>query len=638
MKYDFCGNVTQSQETHWRTGIPELSLSKEFHYNDRGQLIYCRETVNNIVHSTSLYYDQQGRVEATLSGPMEEYYEYTLQGWLKGVNVLRDADDLYDWTGNYSFGGQLSSVTKHHATDFYEHEGYTQFNYDGLGRLILANNTQNDDQGGFSEQQSYDRNGNVTFIHRNNNGAVQQLSLFYAGNRLDSLIKNGNTVRFQHNANGAVAYDGNQGLFLQYNLQGLPITATDTSGLINTHYSYLSGGEKISVTRANGSSLKYRGSFIYKKTPGKDDKLERILTSYGSIISIGEDQSGNAILANYHFLKDYNKNVIAVIDLDNNYDYIQEKVKEENEYFPYGQKVVHSWMPMDTTNRYRFGEKEEQKSFGINYVDFGARLYDPSISRWVSPDPLAVKDPSVSVYSYCSGDPINKIDQNGLWVKDSTGVLKAESGDNAWTLARFLGTSPEIAKIMLLEQGYKIDSRGVLHLKVGDPFYYEEFITEDSENARLRGLGKIIYHLSGERLLSGSKSTQSLFKRYWDGGNDYQLTNRQFAGILMKIESGLVRVKPITQITLAGNSDKTYPGFSVLANFYSDPEYKYAFGTATLYANQKGEYVGFKDEYNFNKMKGSRTTKNEIITRVIGAISPDSATDFIIRYGYQEHK
>ena len=469
MKYDFNGNVIQSKETHWRTGMPEMSLLREYVYTDRGQLKYSKESVNNIHHESFFGYDQIGRIDAIQSGPMNEYYEYSLQGWLNGIYVLRDGDDLWDWSGIYRYGGQLASITKHHATDLYEHEGVTQFNYDGLGRLISASNSQYNNQGGFSEQQSYDRNGNITSIYRNNNGVVQQLSLSYDGNRLDSLMKNGNTVRYQHNANGAVSYDGNQGLFLQYNLQGLPLSITDTSGLTNTCYSYLSGGEKVSVTRADGSSVKYRGSFVYRKTPGENDKLERIMTSYGSIVSTGEDLSGNPVLANYYFLKDYNRNVVSVIDLDNNYDYIQEKVKEENEFMPFGQRVNFSWMALDTTNRYRFGGKEEQNRFGIHYTDFGARLYDSSISRWITCDPLASNYPNVSPIVYCNDNPMLFFDPGGMmWYS-----YEDEYGNICYTYSERKLSEEEIKEKNYTELGYTYQTGGKYYSLFGQILDYK---------------------------------------------------------------------------------------------------------------------------------------------------------------------
>jgi RHS repeat-associated protein len=65
--------------------------------------------------------------------------------------------------------------------------------------------------------------------------------------------------------------------------------------------------------------------------------------------------------------------------------------------------------------RYGFGSKEkdhEMKGKGNSY-DFGARIYDPRLGRWLSLDPLMSKYPGMSPYNYTANNPILYIDQDG---------------------------------------------------------------------------------------------------------------------------------------------------------------------------------------------------------------------------------
>lgn len=48
-----------------------------------------------------------------------------------------------------------------------------------------------------------------------------------------------------------------------------------------------------------------------------------------------------------------------------------------------------------------------------NSVDFGARIYDPRLGRWMSVDPLQKKYPNLSPYEFCAGNPILFIDPDG---------------------------------------------------------------------------------------------------------------------------------------------------------------------------------------------------------------------------------
>jgi RHS repeat-associated protein len=83
-----------------------------------------------------------------------------------------------------------------------------------------------------------------------------------------------------------------------------------------------------------------------------------------------------------------------------------------------------------TMSRYGFNGKEqdpEVKGEGNSY-DFGARIYDPRISRWLSVEPLQKKYAYLSPDVFCENNPIFFIDPDGREVKPTKEFLASKYG------------------------------------------------------------------------------------------------------------------------------------------------------------------------------------------------------------------
>jgi RHS repeat-associated protein len=69
------------------------------------------------------------------------------------------------------------------------------------------------------------------------------------------------------------------------------------------------------------------------------------------------------------------------------------------------------------TITYLFSFNGKEKIDEINGVgndlDFGARVYDSRLGRWLSLDPLQAKYPNMSPYNYCANSPISLVDPDG---------------------------------------------------------------------------------------------------------------------------------------------------------------------------------------------------------------------------------
>lgn len=70
-----------------------------------------------------------------------------------------------------------------------------------------------------------------------------------------------------------------------------------------------------------------------------------------------------------------------------------------------------------TSENYRYGyngaEKDDEVKGNGNSYDFGARIYDNRLGRWLSLDPLQSKYPDLSPYNFVANSPLVFIDPDG---------------------------------------------------------------------------------------------------------------------------------------------------------------------------------------------------------------------------------
>ncbi|MBK9327711.1 MAG: RHS repeat-associated core domain-containing protein [Sphingobacteriales bacterium] len=118
------------------------------------------------------------------------------------------------------------------------------------------------------------------------------------------------------------------------------------------------------------------------------------------------------------------------------------RVLTAQQYYPFGMQMPGKNVTLasySSLNRYRFGfngkEMDNEVSGNGNQYDYGFRIYNPRIAKFLSVDPLAHKMPSHSPYSFCFNNPVLFVDPDGR-IPIIPWLLKAGAGAAADMLAQ----------------------------------------------------------------------------------------------------------------------------------------------------------------------------------------------------------
>ncbi|HWJ29474.1 MAG TPA: polymorphic toxin type 43 domain-containing protein, partial [Flavisolibacter sp.] len=113
---------------------------------------------------------------------------------------------------------------------------------------------------------------------------------------------------------------------------------------------------------------------------------------------------------------------------DGTYDFYYADVASAQDYYPFGMEMPGR---VYTPSKYRYGfngkESDNELKTQGNQYDYGKRVYDPRVSKFLSVDPLAKGYPWFSPYQYCGNSPVTFRDLDGMemaWRSPVTGEIK----------------------------------------------------------------------------------------------------------------------------------------------------------------------------------------------------------------------
>ncbi len=391
---------------------------------------------------------------ASGNSPFNQSADWTLNG-----NPLYNGN-ISSWTGNIMTSGQGGK-------QFEQLTGYT-YRYDLLNRIKRARFNSWNSVGDtfdlltdYSAHFGYDPNGNLDTLKRWGSGGTQFDNFLYHytanSNKLswvtDNVVSSAlvgdieggqGTNNYTYDAIGNLTADVQEGISdIDWTAYGKirSVEETDSTQII---YTYDAAGNRIlkQDKRWNGSSFALDKETWYirdaagtvlsqyeKSQSGDTTTTQTEVPLYGSKrlglfrpeqdrwATVPSDPLYTRYVDERQFeLSDHLGNVRAVVGdvrLPVSSRFIAD-LKAYNNYYPFGMlQTDRSWA--SESYRYGFNGMEmdnEVKGEGNSY-DFGARMYDSRLGKWLSLDALASSYPGISPYTFALNTPIQAVDPDG---------------------------------------------------------------------------------------------------------------------------------------------------------------------------------------------------------------------------------
>lgn len=464
-EYDSMGRVLLESEGADKTTY--------FAYDEKGR-IKNRQLPSGVTFNYA--YDGIDRLIEMKSSDQTVHYQYVYEMGPDPVEVVDLAQNTLLKRQYNSFGELISETSPYGLTSKWEYDDHgrcishelpnhsgTAYSYEGghligvsrfspQGNILYTHQYRNFDQNGHVIEETliqnagtiytkYDimerpfRQGSPWIKHSTSyspSNLVTQTSNSLTGDKtyaydpLNQLIQEGNTAyEFDSlgNPTNCIVNEYNQiiegpNYVLNYDLNGNPIKRVSSEGI--TLYTYDALSRLNSITHPDSTRTLYLYD-AFSRLVAKQSEGSKILYLYDNDQEIGtmneqgdllelkvvglglKGEIGGSVAIEiegtaYAPLHDFLGNIIALISSD-------KKIVESYEIDAFGREKNNA-API---NPWRFCSKRSMDGL----IFFGMRFYDPSLGRWLTPDPSGFAD-GANLYVYVLNSPLNRLDLFGL--------------------------------------------------------------------------------------------------------------------------------------------------------------------------------------------------------------------------------
>jgi RHS repeat-associated protein len=409
--------------------VDGVTMRTEYTHNNFGQLDVIRYPGGSSPFVVQHDYDASGNLEAVgtegfITGTGETFWQlqddhqgYLMKAESIGLSVTtRTFDQLTGQMGHLVTRDQFGQITRE-----------TEHTWDLNGNLDTRTDLRT---GGPAEEFGYDALDRLTTVHE---GATTGLSAQYYGDG-SMWALDGEQLTYDHPdgspahgprtlGSNSFIYDdrGNQTTrtgpgvqggvqTLTYNSFGLPTTVTVGQAPATTTFKYGADGSRARKVRADQSSVFYSGEYERRVSSAGTEHVYQIYGASGPVAQIVRG-TGDQELSRTYWHGDVVGSPELITDESG-------AVLHRQKFSAYGKVTNPSWESSNPAVRRvtrGFTGHEHDPESGL--INMRARLYDPRVARFISPDPVLSDvgwTQAHNRFSYVWNNPLTFVDPSGL--------------------------------------------------------------------------------------------------------------------------------------------------------------------------------------------------------------------------------